>query len=236
MRTLPAIVIALVVGIVLGAWQPRGELLALRQQVDELRVQAAKPCRGRGLEQIRDILSPAEAETSDAETTKPGRRRMSSRPPKGNVSDRTSVEGASSAAANGAPADPAKELGAAKAALDARRAHAMEALIEQGDLDEDDQTKINTILDDMNAKLKEQIDEFEADAQRRGEVERRDFLELGADALDVVLASDDALRESLTAEVYEGLDDELTDPLSYVSGSTIDGVVALAGLPGFEQP
>lgn len=235
MRTLPAIVIALVVGIVLGAWQPRGELLALRQQVDELRVQAAKPCRGRGLEQIRDILSPAEA--SDDAPTKPGRRRMSSRPPAstGTAREDDAVDGGR-AAANGAPADPAKELGAAKAALDARRAHAMEALIEQGDLDEDDQTKINTILDDMNAKLKEQIDEFVADAQRRSEVERRDFLELGADALDVVLASDDALRESLTAEVYEGLDDELTDPLSYVSGSTIDGVVALAGLPGFEQP
>ncbi|HND34441.1 MAG TPA: hypothetical protein PLA94_30775, partial [Myxococcota bacterium] len=51
-RFLPA-VLALVVGILLGAWQPRGELLRLRSELDASR---GKDCRSDAAASVRDLL------------------------------------------------------------------------------------------------------------------------------------------------------------------------------------
>lgn len=230
MKTFVPVVIALVVGILMGAWQPRGELLELRARVDELAAKAAKPCKGAGLDPIRSMLrSPDEGAGPVVTRTGEG-----DAPP-------TAPEGAVKIQVGDAPPAPdgprtlsEDDLAKLKSGLDARRAHAMEALREQGELTTEDEAEVQGILDDMNHKLKDEIDRFAAEAAARGEVERRDFMELGANALDVVIATDDALRGALPEDVYSSLDQELQDPLSYVSGDTVASLTKLQGVAGFE--
>lgn len=231
MKTFVPVVIALVVGILMGAWQPRGELLELRARVDELAAKAKKPCTGAGLDPIRTMLrspddGPAPVVTRTGEDAPPP-----ADAPEGGVKVQVG-EGAEG------PDGPRRlsedDLAKLKSGLDARRAHAMEALREQGELTTEDEAELQGIFDDMNQKLKAEIDRFAAEAAERGEVERRDFMELGANALDVVIATDDALRGALPEDVYSSLDQELQDPLSYVSGDTVTSLTKLQGLAGFE--
>ena len=56
------------VGIVLGAWQPRGELLEMRAELDELRAAGNKPCRASAAP-MRAVISPAVGGSSSKDTT-----------------------------------------------------------------------------------------------------------------------------------------------------------------------
>jgi hypothetical protein len=72
------------------------------------------------------------------------------------------------------------------------------------------------------------------DALANGEVERRDMLGFAADALDVVLAADDAMRDALPEGALDGVDDTLVDPHAYISGDTLAPLTRLEGTPGLE--
>ena len=231
MKTFVPVVIALVVGILMGAWQPRGELLELRARVDELAAKAKKPCTGAGLDPIRTMLRSPDESAAPVVTRTGGDAPPAPDAPEGGVK----VEvGGGEAGADGPRKLSEDDLAKLKSGLDARRAHAMEALREQGELTTEDEAEVQGIFDDMNQKLKAEIDRFAAEAAEHGEVERRDFMELGANALDVVIATDDALRGALPEDVYSSLDQELQDPLSYVSGDTVASLTKLQGLAGFE--
>lgn len=232
-------VLALVAGIVLGAWQPRGELLAMRAELDELRTAGGKPCRGNAADGIRTILRAERPEGLRAER------------PEGVVASHPEPRAEDPPAAPDLPADDqaapgpdvapvdeadvAAQADAMAAALDARRAQAMAALTEQADLDDAQVASVNQLMDDMNSQLKAQVDRFVDEAVANNDVDRRDMMDFAAESLDIVIATDDAMRKTLPPEAYDDADDSAVDPLSYLSGETLDALTRLQGMPGLEE-
>lgn len=222
-------VVALVVGILAGAWQPRGELLALRAEADELRAAAKKPCRDGSVtaDRLRSILRAeaplARAASGDDEPETPD----APSPP-----EDADGPAAPPPAEDGAPATPEAMQESLRAAMDARRAQARAALAEQGDLDEAQLAEVDRITAHMNDQLEAEVDRFVDEAVLGGEMGRRDIMDFAAESLDIVIAADDAMRKALPAEVYEDADDAAVDPLSYLEGGTLDALVRLEGVQG----
>lgn len=228
---LPAVV-ALVLGIVLGAWQPRGELLALRAEADALRAEAKKPCRGAAADRIRTILR-AEAPVADVQEEEPPAP-DAPEPEAPDVPD-APADGVDVRAEGGGPGQTPEDMQKSMhAALDARRAQALAALREQGGLDDAQVAEVDRITADMNAELEAEVERFVAEAVQAGEVDRRDLMDFAAESLDVVIAADDAMRGALPEDVYARVDDSALDPLSYLSGETLDSLARLEGVPGLE--
>jgi HAMP domain-containing protein len=224
-------VIALVVGIVLGAWQPRGELLSLRQELDEERAAARRPCRADATDGVRSLLRAPE--TLGVRAAKPGGDAPAVEPAVDGPLEATDAgeEPGQDAPAGGAPFQDIEEArDAMHAALDARRAQAMAALVEQGDLEDDEIEAVNAAMDRMNQELEVAVGAFVDDALADKQVDRRDVMEFAADALDIVLAADDSVRLALPADLYDDIDPTAVDPLSYVSGDTLDALLLLEGV------
>ncbi len=222
-------VLALVVGIVLGAWQPRGELLAMRAELDELRAQAARPCRGGAAESIRSILR---ADAPDLE-------RPDRRAPAPSIEITAEAEPDEAAPEADVPTDapvaeapqtPEQLRDAMRTALDARRAQALAALAEQGDLDDDAVEAVEAAMNQMNRELKAEVDAFVDAAVESGSVDRRDLMDFAAESLDIVIAADDRMRSAVPEDVYAAVDESAVDPFSYVSGDTLEALVRLEGV------
>jgi hypothetical protein len=231
---LPAVA-ALVAGIVLGAWQPRGELLALRAEMDELRAKASRPCRGGAADSIRTILR-AEApdlptRTGTGEEGSPPSPDAEPPPPPGAP---VSPDAATEAPAPPSPEDIEAMQEQMAAALDARRAQALAALAEQADLDDAQTAGVTAIMDDMNRQLKEEVDRFVDEAVAAGDVDRRDLMDFAAESLDIVIATDDRMRATLGEDVYADVDETATDPLSYLSGDTLQSLARMQDVAVFE--
>jgi len=232
------VVVALVIGIVLGAWQPRGELLAARKQMDELRAKARSSNRGGGsaLEGIQQLLRAKPPRPGGPEPT------GSTGGPEPTDADDAAPEAPDGAtdAAGQAPetldaAQIRQQVGVMQATLDARRAQAMAALTEQGELSEDQQAEVTAAMSEMNTQLKAEVERFVAAANAGEDLDRRDAMEFTANSLDVVLAADDKMREILPADVYEAVDPEAVDPFSYLSGDAVESLSKLEALPAFER-
>ena len=225
MKLFLPIVLSLVAGIVLGSWQPRGELLTLRKEADGLRAQAKKPCRAGGASTLSGIFRVPE-ETDDERAP-----RAPPPVPPGDTPDPVLGD-----TPTPAPPGPRAEetMAAMKASLDARRAQALQALTEQGDLNDAQVGEVDQIMDRMNADLKKAVDAMVDETLAAGTMDRRGMLEFGADALDIVLAADDQMRSTLPKEVYDAVDDQTVDPFSYVSGEALQSAAKLEGMPGFE--
>lgn len=223
MRSVLPAVVALVVGLLVGAWQPRGEVLALRAEVETLRLEARRPRAGEAAQGIRSILrAPPVAEAAGA-------------PEATGAPDAPAGE-----AAEARPTPPRRRPGpedmkALRTGLDARAAQARAALIEQADLTDEELAEVDEAMAAMNEQLRAEVDAFVADALAAGEVDRRAMMELAAGALDVTIGADDALREALPEEVYLTLDEAVVDPFSYVDGTVVASLARLEGLPGFEE-
>jgi hypothetical protein len=226
-------VAALAIGIVLGAWQPRGELLSLRAEMDALRADRARPCRAGAASSIRQLLR-ADAGTLGQTAGGQQEDEPAPAPAEGGDTDVPADDGPVATAPD-EPAPPAQspeELRAAlHTALDARRAQALAALVEQGDLDDDAVAGVNAAADQMNQELKSEIDRFVDDANQAGEVDRRDVMDFAAGALDIVIAADDRMRKVVPEEAYADIDDSAVDPFSYVSGDTLDALERLKDMP-----
>lgn len=231
-------VLALVIGILIGSWQPRGELLAAREEMDALRAKAkSSDCRGgRAIEGIRDILHARAPDSDVAEPTDDGQKsgfhfQSGDKPP----GDQPPVE------ANGGqpdlPATPEevqKQVAAMQAALDARRSQAMAALNEQADLSDEQSAAVDSAMAEMNTQLKAEVDALVATANDGDVIERRDLMEFAANSLDTVIVADDKLRDIIPAEVYDTLDTEAVDPFSYLSGDAVQSLSKLQALPEFQ--
>jgi hypothetical protein len=223
-------VVALVAGIVIGAWQPRGELLAARAELDSLRT-GSKPCKGAAADGIRSILhadapvAPVAPGSSKKKTTV----HVGADAPPAEPSTPPEATPSSEPAASDTPdpETPEQLRDAMHTGLDARRAQARAALQEQGDLSDDQMRAVDAIMDDMNGELKKEVDLFVKDAVAKGDVDRRDMMDFAAGALDVVIAADDKMRAQLPAELWDSVDDSALDPFSYVSGTTLDSVTDL---------
>lgn len=231
MRSFGPVVASLVVGLALGAWQPRGELLRLRAENAELRSRSLLDDRSEAAAGIREILRarpPGRAPGPDRAAAAPA----ASDAPAVAAAEEDPLPLADEASARGD--GPAADAQALTDAMDARRAQAEAALAEQADLDEEEADAVRKVMDEMNAQLAKEIDAFVRDALANGEVERRDMLGFAADALDVVLAADDAMRDALPEGALDGVDDTLVDPLAYISGDTLAPLTRLEGTPGLE--
>ncbi|HNH50195.1 MAG TPA: hypothetical protein PKY30_24380, partial [Myxococcota bacterium] len=224
-------VLALVVGILLGAWQPRGELLRLRSELDASR---GKDCRSDAAASVRDLLGAGGMHSPDDVPVK--------RSP---TSPTPSDPGEKPAAPENIPPDaleaeapknqlpPEEELKEMAAVLDARRAQAIAALSEQADLDEAEIATVEAVYDKMNAQVKASVDEFVARAEASGTVERRDMMALGADVLDAAVVAEDGVRSVLPPDVAADLPEEYTDPLAFISS---DVVMSLSRIRDLELP
>lgn len=235
MKSFVPAVIALVIGIVLGSWQPRGELLQARQEMDELRAKAkSSDCRGgRAIDGIRDILharAPDVGPAADAEAKRPGFHFEAGDKPDAPTAETAPSEDAPPAT----PEEVREQVAAMKAALDARRSQAMAALEEQADLSDEQSTAVESTMAEMNAQLKAEVDALVATANDGDIIERRDLMEFAANSLDTVIAADDKLRDIIPADVYDTLDAETIDPFSYLSGDAVDSLSKLQALPEFE--
>ncbi len=233
-------VLALVVGIVLGAWQPRGELLALRAERDDVRAAAGRPCQGGAARSIRDLLRTDEPLQlgDDARSTPAGGAPVaqgSASPdplPNGVPDGETPLIDTPPLDPAAAPQTPQQIADAMHTALDARRAQAMAALQEQGRLDHEQVAAVNAAMDQMNREIKAEVEGFVTEALAGGDVDRRDIMDFAAESLDIVIAADDRLRGVLPEEVYAEVDDGAVDPFSYVSGDTLDALERLQDIPG----
>jgi hypothetical protein len=215
MRSLLPVVTALVLGMVAGWWQPQGEVLRLREQVEQARRKVKENC-GRGAAAGIGTILRAEPPRLDIE---PGGRSGAEEPTAPPAPEAPDPGGV-----------PAEEVAALSAGLDARRAQARAALVEQGDLEDDDVDAVDAAMDAMNRALKAQVEAMVRQALETGELDRREMLEFGAEALDIVLEADDAMREALPEDVYDELDPEVVDPFSYIDGSTVEGLAQLEGM------
>lgn len=225
-------VAALVFGTVLGAWQPRGELLDLRKTVAELEKDTRACKRGAASAGIARILGGRDG----AESAATGERPQSPTAPSDEVNleveagaeaeaDFGGSEEAERGGPGGLPSDPA----AMAAALDARAAQARAALIEQADPDDEALAEIDDAIEKMNTRLKAQVDAF-ADSMEGGvEPDRREMMEFAAEALDAVIEADDVFRDTLPEDVRAEVDDEAVDPFSYIDGSTLASIGRLEG-------
>ncbi|MES2639814.1 MAG: hypothetical protein V4850_10035 [Myxococcota bacterium] len=224
-------VVALVAGIVLGAWQPRGELLSMRAELDTLKAAGGKPCRSGAADSIRSILraDPSTFEASGADR----KVRNVGGPDDAEVAE-IGEEGAppTDGAIPEAPANAEQLRDTMNAALDARRAQALAALVEQGGLEDAEVAAVTDAMDQMNRELKTEVNAFVDAAVASGEVDRRDVMEFAAGALDIVIAADDRLQKAVPADVYAEVDDAAVDPFSYLSGDALDALVRLEGVAG----
>lgn len=219
-------VVTLVLGIVLGTWQPRGELLAMRAEMDELRAAAARPCRGDAARSIRSILRAETPDLSREETPPPGPASAAD-----GAAPAADVEDEPDGPASAPPGRSAEALrDGMRTALDARRAQALAALAEQGDLDDAEIDAVEAAMDQMNRELKAEVDAFVEAALETGEVDRRDVMDFAAESLDIVIAADERMRQALPAVVYDTVNDSAVDPFSYIAGDTLDGLVRLEGV------
>ncbi len=209
----------------------------MQAELDALKASQAKCGRGGAAAGIRELLR-AETRVRDSANTKPPPPGNDDAPPTPDADENglrihTGDDETQPGAKPAGPENAAEAAEMAGAALDARRAQARAALVEQGDLSEDQMSAVDAAMAAMNAQLKTEVDRFVDRAVSGGDIDRREMMDLAAGSLDVVIAADDAVRKALPAEVYEAIDDEAVDPFSYISGDTL---AALARLDGMEMP
>ena len=234
-------VAALVVGIIVGAWQPRGELLSMREELDSLKASQAKCGRGGAAAGIRELLhaEARERRTENGSGPQPIANDRMKAAPDENSDGNIEIHLRDDPPAK--PAGPENATEAAEmagAALDARRAQARAALVEQGDLSDEQMAAVDAAMAEMNTQLKAEVDQFvdsalSAAETTGGEIDRREMMDLAAGSLDVVIAADDAVRKALPPDVYDAIDDQAVDPFSYISGDTL---ASLAKLDGMDMP
>ncbi len=240
MKSFVPAVIALVVGIVLGAWEPRGELLDARKQMDELRAKAHNSdCRGgKALDGIRDLLhakAPEELQDAAADDAEPKKRaHLKMQVGEAKPVDPPTKDGDAPPAPPLTPEEIKKSVSEMQAALDARRSQALAALTEQANLNDDQVAAVDAAMSEMNGKLKTEVDDFVTASNGGQDPDRRDAMEFAANTLDAVIAADDKMRDIIPADVYDTVDPEAVDPFSYISGDAVPGLANLKEIPDFQ--
>lgn len=128
------------------------------------------------------------------------------------------------------PPDVEQEVSAAKTALEARRTQARAALIEDAGLDDTQLAAFDEATAAMNAELIALTDDLVADVQENGPPSRRDSMQYAAEALDVMISTEDRLNAVLDDDQRTDAAPESLDPLSYVDPSIVDHLRELRAL------
>jgi hypothetical protein len=235
--------VALLLGLVLGGIGPRSQIKVFEDKLDD-RVSAAQNCRsgvgrdlaafmgsgvggGASAQPARD--SPPSAATGEseddavavvpepaAEADTAGGLVVESAPPRDEGSDDEPEE-----------EGRADKIAAARTALELRRTQARAALLEHTDADDEQLQTFDSAVESMNSVLLGMSDELSEMLEAGTEPGRRDAMEFAADALDTLLAAEDAMRASFDADQLEGLPDSAVDPFSYVDPDIVDVLAEL---------
>ena len=130
--------------------------------------------------------------------------------------------------APGAPSDgpSASELDDIRAGLATRARLARQALIDGADPDPEQLAELDASIAAMNADLQVIAEDF-VRAHADVEPQRGDLMRFAADALDVLIVTEDTFTAALSPEQREALADEALDPLSYVDAGLVDVLAEL---------
>ncbi|MCK6529577.1 hypothetical protein L6R50_19150 [Myxococcota bacterium] len=226
-------VVGLAGGLLIGLWQPRGEILGLRAEVEELRDRAERGCAEEGAAaRIRGLLgAPAAGRrappapvppTEDPVAAKDGGRQEVPATPPG-----APVGGPEDGAASPSPEEMARMM---EDAMRVRRRQARAALVEQAELEEDDLVRVDAAVERMNEELAGMVEDLVEDATASGRLDRRELMAFAADALEVVISADGALRDVVGDEAVASVDDTALDPLSYLDAAVVAPLTRLEGV------
>ena len=212
MRELIVGALALVLGVVLGGLLPRAEVRRLQIEMAELE---ERECRtGLGSELTGLLMRPPiPAPEPEGEPTL-------DEPPADAPEPGFHVE----VGAEGASEEPpvVETLETAKTALQLRSTQARASLVEDAEPDEAQMEAFDAAVDDMNADLREIALEAAAVLAEGGEPTRREAMVFVADVLDVMIAAEDRMTESLDEEQRGAVADEALDPFSYIDPALLD--------------
>lgn len=194
----------------------------MRGEIDELRAKQARCTRGSAAAGVRELLRADPGGSVDDPKGRPPRAARAPRPEaEAEVEDDVAPDVTPGPGAPPTQQTPEEMTAAMTAALDARRAQARQALQEQADLDDEKLAEVDRVMDEMNAALKKEVDDFVATAIQDGDVDRRDMMDFAATGLDAVIVADDKLRAVLGPDAYAEVDDAAVDPFSFISGDTV---------------
>ena len=218
-RQLVLIGIAVAVGLVLGGLGPRSEVRALREEIAE---RGDANCDRQVGREIASVFQGRPWEPSDgadpaaeAPPTAPGPEQSQS----GfevTVNDEPVGEG------DGEEPDP-ETLDAMRDAMELRRTQAEAALREQAGATEAQMQTVDQIADGMNTELHSLASEFVETVQASGaEPTRHELMVFAADTLDVLLEAEEQMYGAFDAEQRAAVDEEATDPLSFVDGRVVE--------------
>ena len=230
-------IISVIIGIVLGGVGPRKELRKQQEEAMEYSMHNSKKCSSTIGSDLVQMMGGT-GETPSAKTTEPP-----FLPPEEKVNslgDRSPDEIASTnpkaveiaenwdrekedfdqSLQNIDPAD--EELSTARAALELRRSQARAALIEGAYPDERQLQQIDEAVQGMNDTLLSLAGEFSEIIEEGEEPERRQVMSFAAEALDTMLTAEERMRDILSEEQIESLDDRALDPFSYISPDIIN--------------
>lgn len=227
-------VVGLAGGLLIGLWQPRGEVLALRAEVDELRARADGACAEEGAAaRIRDLLGAPAARRGAPPAPVPPTEDPVTPPEQGDGGEipatppGVSVGGPEDGAASPSPEEMARMM---EDAMRVRRRQARAALVEQAELEEDDLVRVDAAVERMNEELAGMVEDLVEDATASGRLDRRELMAFAADALEVVISADGALRDVVGDEAVASVDDTALDPLSYLDAAVVAPLTRLEGV------
>ncbi len=217
--------LALIVGLVVGGLGPRGKIRDLEAEVATAKREARRDV-GRQIfgEVFRPRTAPAPAPGGAAADPVPDE---PADPDPGDDADddgnfriRVERRGDEGDEGEGGSEPDAQAM---KDALDLRRAQASAALREQAEATDEQMAEVDAIAADMNADLHDLAEDFVATvAASGGRPNRRELMVFAADALDVLIGTEDSLSSVLDPAQLESLDDRALDPTAFVDGTLVD--------------
>ncbi len=239
MRYIAVAAVAIVVGVLLGGFGPRGEVRDLQQQ---LRALEEAPCTnqfgrdlallmGQGVGRPGSDPLPFDDEPAGGDGERSPEAIAAENPAAAELAaeldeaEAEAEEEMREALREGLSDE--EELEAFRTALELRRAQARAALREQVDPDDEQWESIDGAVEEMNDTLiglGEELTEMLASGE---EPTRRDAMEFTADALDALLDAEDRMRGALDEDQLAEMDDGALDPFSYIDPELIDVLMEL---------
>jgi hypothetical protein len=218
-RQLVLIGIAIVVGLVLGGLGPRSEVRALREEIATRGDEACDDRRvGREIASVFQGRPWEPSEQTERPVTAPAPAPAVEAPSDGVVE--IQIE-------NDDGPDP-ESIGAMRDAMELRRTQAEAALREQAGATDAQMRTVESIADGMNEELHTLASEFVETVQASGgEPTRHELMVFAADTLDVLLAAEEQMYSAFDAEQRAAVDEEATDPLSFVDGRVVEVLAEL---------
>jgi hypothetical protein len=218
-RQLVLIGIAMAVGLVLGGLGPRSEVRALRQEIAEQGDEACDRQVGREIASVFQGRPWEPPSGADPSVTAPA--------PEAPEPERTSgvqITVNDQPVEDGEEAEPDPEtLDAMRDAMELRRTQAEAALREQAGATDAQMQTVDQIADVMNDDLRSLASEFvETVKTTGGEPTRHELMVFAAETLDVLLAAEEQMYDAFDAEQRASVDEEATDPLSFVDGRVVE--------------